>query len=101
MPETKGSHIEKALEGLAERILALDEASLTGLWEKYKERMERFDTSREWERAVIVFFLINAIRVKNQIFNEQIQNRQSQRPVLPRDKMPVPEGSKPFLKRIK
>ena len=50
--------IEDALNGIAERILNLDEASLAGLWKKYKERMERFDTSKEWERAVIIFLYL-------------------------------------------
>jgi hypothetical protein len=68
--------IEKAVNQLAEKILNLDEASLTALWEKYKDRMERFEVSREWERSVIVFFIINAVRAKNHIFNEQIAARQ-------------------------
>jgi hypothetical protein len=69
--------IENSLERIAERILALDEASLAGLWEKYKTRMENFDATREWEKAVIAFFIINAVRVKNQIFNERILRKQA------------------------
>jgi hypothetical protein len=34
--------------------------------------MERFEPTKEWEKAVIVFFIINAVRAKNHIFNEQI-----------------------------
>ncbi len=64
--------LEPTLERLAERILAIDEASLSNLWEKYKLRMEQFDATKEWEKAVIIFFMINAVRVKNQIFNERI-----------------------------
>jgi len=64
--------LESALDKLAEKILSLDEASLTSLWEKYKDRMERFEPSREWEKAVIIFFIINAVRAKNHIFNEQL-----------------------------
>jgi hypothetical protein len=64
--------IESTLDNLAERILGFDEASLSSLWEKYKNRMERFEPTKEWEKAVIVFFIINAIRAKNYIFNEQI-----------------------------
>ena len=64
--------LESALENLAEKILSFDEASLSSLWEKYKSRMERFEPTKEWEKAVIVFFIINAIRAKNYIFNEQI-----------------------------
>ena len=64
--------LESTLDNLAERILSFDEASLTSLWEKYKNRMERFEPTKEWEKAVIVFFIINAVRAKNYIFNEQI-----------------------------
>ena len=64
--------LESALENLAEKILSFDEASLSSLWEKYKSRMERFEPTKEWEKAVIVFFIINAVRAKNYIFNEQI-----------------------------
>ena len=65
--------LEKTLERIAEKVLGFDEASLASLWKKYKERMEHFDASRDWERAVIVFFIINAVRAKNQIFNEEVR----------------------------
>ena len=64
--------LESTLDNLAERILSFDEASLSSLWEKYKSRMERFEPTKEWEKAVIIFFIINAVRAKNHIFNEQI-----------------------------
>jgi hypothetical protein len=92
--------LEKTLENIAERILALDEASLTGLWKKYKLRMEEFNTTKEWEKAVIVFFIINAVRVKNHIFNEQVAKKQEKHS----DKHPdTKKNSKdiPYLKRIK
>lgn len=92
--------LEKTLENIAERILALDEASLTGLWKKYKLRMEEFNTTKEWEKAVIVFFIINAVRVKNHIFNEQVAKNQEKQS----DKNPdTKKNSKdiPYLKRIK
>lgn len=38
--------IEATLHKIAEHILSLDEASLAGLWEKYKARMEHFEASR-------------------------------------------------------
>ncbi|HRR39603.1 MAG TPA: hypothetical protein P5244_00130 [Syntrophales bacterium] len=68
--------IESTLEKIAERILALDEASLASLWSTYKKRMEDFDFSREWEKSVIVFFIINAVRAKNQIFNDKLLKTQ-------------------------
>lgn len=64
--------LESSLDRLAQQILGLDEASLSSLWEKYKVRMEHFEPSKEWEKAVIIFFIINAVRAKNHIFNEQI-----------------------------
>ncbi len=89
--------LETALEKIAEKILALDEASLAGLWHKYKTRMENFDTTKEWEKAVIIFFIINSVRVKNQIFNQRIKEHQEG------GKAPAtkPASKKPSLKRIK
>ena len=64
--------LENSLNKLAETILHLDEASLTRLWEKYKSRMEHFSFSSDWEKSVIIFSIINSVRVKNAIFNEQM-----------------------------
>jgi len=88
---------ETTLEKLADRILALDEASMAALWKKYKDRMEKFDASREWERSVIVFFIINAVRAKNQIFNERIFKMQGQKKDVP----PKPIRPGPDIKRVK
>ncbi len=88
---------EKSLDRIAERILALDEASLNSLWEHYKERMEQFDTSKEWEKAVIIFFIINAVRVKNKIFNEHISQSFTDKKTTPKK----PARDIPYLKRIK
>ncbi len=87
--------LEASLEKIAEKILALDEASLVSLWSKYKARMDQFDSSREWEKAVIVFFIINAVRAKNQIFNERLLRMHEGK--TPRK----PVKRKPDLKRIK
>jgi uncharacterized GH25 family protein len=86
--------IEEALEGIAEKILAFDEASLSSLWEKYKEKTETFEPTKEWEKATIVFFIINSVKAKNHIFNEQISQPKSKRTEVD------PEGV-PYLKRIK
>lgn len=91
--------IEAALNKIAEHILGLDEASLVMLWHKYKERMDNFEVSKDWEKSVIIFFIINAVRAKNQIFNEEIlkleQSQQTQK--KSRNKI----TNKPRLKRIK
>jgi hypothetical protein len=90
--------LESTLEKLAEKILGIDEASLTNLWEKYKTRMEQFDASKEWEKAVIIFFIINSVRAKNHIFNENIlklHNNKEKPPVKPQKK------GKPDLRLVK
>ncbi len=90
--------LENTLERIAEKILSLDEASLAALWDRYKQKMERFQPTKEWERSVIVFFIINSVRVKNHIFNELIlQQRQNGEPG---PEEPAPKG-KPNLKLVK
>lgn len=84
--------IEEALMGLADRMLDFDEASLVQLQEKYLKKVSEFEPTREWERSIIVYFLINSVRVKNKIFNEKVQNHQSPEPKRP---------AKSVLKRIK
>jgi len=88
--------IEKTLGHIAEKILALDEASLSSLWEKYKTRMEQFDTTKEWEKAAIIFFIINSVKVKNNIFNKQVVSKQEGKPG---SRKPFPDVS--HLRRIK
>ncbi len=88
--------LESALDKMADKILNLDEASLSNLWNKYKKKMERFDTTKEWEKSVIIFFIINAIRVKNHIFNENILKLQN------KGNTPAkPPKTKPDLKLVK
>ncbi|MCD6153938.1 MAG: hypothetical protein J7J07_08535 [Syntrophobacterales bacterium] len=89
--------LEKVLDDIAEKILAFDESSLAGLWGKYKNKMEQFDTTKEWEKAVIIFFIINSVRVKNHIFNEQIIHRQKNEP---NDKK-TQNSKPPYLKLVK
>jgi hypothetical protein len=90
--------LEKSLDKIAETILHLDEASLTSLWDKYKNKVEQFSHSGEWERAVIIFSIINAVRTKNAIFNENLLKNNSVN-----DKKTPPEISKekPYLKLVK
>lgn len=87
--------IESVLDKMAERILSLDEASLTSLWEKYKRRMEHFEPSKEWEKGIIIFFIINAVRAKNHIFNEQIRRQPEPGPDMKQRK------KKPDLRLVK
>ena len=93
--------MDKALERLAEQILSFDEASLSSLREKYRQRIEHFDGTRDWEKAVIVYCIINAVSMKNALFNENVLKRgkgregTSLRPE--RDRGP----KRPGLKRVK
>jgi hypothetical protein len=70
-------NIEEVLLGLADRVLDFDEASLTQLQEKYLKKVSEFAPSRDWERAIVVYFLINSVRVKNKIFNEKLKGARS------------------------
>jgi hypothetical protein len=86
--------MEKALDRLAEQILSFDEASLVSLREKYRLRIEHFDGTRDWERAVIIFCIINAVSMKNTLFNENVVKRQKEKT------KPASKGH-PVLKRVK
>jgi len=66
MPE---SYLENALDKLARQLVAFDEASLMDLWEKYAEQVRQFEPTRRWEESALIFGLIQAVRMKNQLFN--------------------------------
>jgi hypothetical protein len=69
----KGVHtLEKALDKIAEQITALDEASLTQLRKKYLNKLFQFEPTKEWEKAVIIYFIINGVIAKNNLFNHHI-----------------------------
>ncbi len=61
--------MEQQLIKLARQLDALDEASLMALWDKYADTVNRFEPTKRWEEAAIVFSLIQAKRWKNQLFN--------------------------------
>ena len=84
--------MEKALGKLAEQILAFDEASLVNLREKYRLRIEHFDGTKDWERGVVIYCIINAVSLKNTLFNEHI---------LRREKEKAKKKVHPQLKRVK
>ncbi len=91
------SKLEDSLNKIAENILYLDEASLTSLWDKYKVKMENFSFSPEWEKAVVIFSIINSIRLKNAIFNEQMIKKKPAEEVPPAKIKP----GKPNLRLVK
>ena len=90
--------LEKLLNKIAENILHLDEASLTSLWDKYKNKVEQFSNSAEWERAVIIFAIINAARAKNAIINENLLKNSSSNKTK---SLPKTVKEKPYLKLVK
>jgi hypothetical protein len=89
-----GGCMEKVLEKLAEQLLAYDEASLANLREKYRLRIEQFDGTKDWEKAVIVYCMINAVSLKNTLFNENMLKKKKGK------EKPPPPG-RPRLKRVK
>jgi hypothetical protein len=92
-----GSTMEKGLERLAEQILSFDEASLVHLREKYRARIEHFDGTKDWEKAVIIFCIINAVSMKNSLFNENVLKR-----TKTKAERSSPQGQgRPGLKRVK
>ena len=64
--------MEHLLQKLASQLDAMDEASLMSLWDKYAAIVSRFEPSRRWEEAVLIFGLIQAKHWKNQLLNHQL-----------------------------
>jgi predicted house-cleaning noncanonical NTP pyrophosphatase (MazG superfamily) len=91
------NRLEISLNKIAENILHIDEASLTSLWDKYKNKVEQFSNSSEWEKAVIIFSIINAVRAKNAILNEKLLNNTAQKKTA----TPEKPQDKPYLKLVK
>jgi hypothetical protein len=93
--------MEKALERLAEQILSFDEASLSGLREKYRQRIEHFDGTRDWEKSVIIYCIINAVSMKNALFNENVLKRKKGAEETPLQTKRGLGSARPGLKRVK
>jgi hypothetical protein len=69
----EGKHmLEKVLDKLAEQIITLDEASLSQVRKKYLDRLFHFEPTKEWEKAVIIYFIINGVIAKNNLFNQHV-----------------------------
>jgi len=87
--------MEKALERVAEQILSFDEASMSSLREKYRSKVEHFDGTRDWEKSVIIYRIINAVSLKNTLFNENLLKKEGKKEGKPSLK------GHPRLKRVK
>jgi hypothetical protein len=86
--------MEKGLVKIAEQILSFDEASLANLREKYRLRIENFDGTKDWEKAVIIYCIINAVSMKNTLFNDNVLRKAKIK------EQKLPKGH-PSLKRVK
>lgn len=64
--------MERVLQKMAGQLNSYDEASFIALWDKYATIVERFEPTKRWEEAAIVFCLIQAVRLKNQLFNHNL-----------------------------
>ncbi len=82
--------MEKVLQKLARQLNAFDEASLMSLWEKYAQQVQHFEPTKRWEEAVLVFGLIQSLRLKNQLFNYNWA--ESARPSEHKPRIAPPQG---------
>jgi hypothetical protein len=78
-----------AIERIADRVLAFEDSDLNALLHHFKTRMENFEPSPAWERAVIAYFLINGVRVKNALKHGKTHCQR------------LPQGSRPLLRLVK
>ena len=94
--------LEKALDKIADQITALDEASLTQLRKKYLNKLFQFEPTKEWEKAVIIYFIINGVIAKNNLFNHHILEGQKgeipKEPEQPRPKVTKKKGNLKVIK---
>lgn len=87
--------MEKLLQKIARQLDSLDEASLMALWSKYATLTSRFEPTKRWEEACLIFSLIQAKRWKNQLFN-YTWAQQRAAPVKEMDNFPPFSGSGRF-----
>ena len=61
--------MENALRKLAKQLDVYDEASLTAMWDRLAEQVEKFEPTKEWETTALMLGMVQALRWKNQLFN--------------------------------
>lgn len=81
--------VPEVLEEIADHVLALDDSDLAVLLDYYKKRMSQGEPTRSWERAVIAYFLLNGIRIKNTLKQGKMQHQK------------MGEGDPPRLRLVK
>jgi hypothetical protein len=55
---------EETLKRMAQEILDLSDDELLKLLPKYQKRLTEYASMAEWQEAVLIYFLINATRVR-------------------------------------
>lgn len=87
--------MEHLLLKMAHQLDGLDEASLMALWDKYAALVSRFEPTKRWEEAALVFCLIQAKHWKNQLFNQSwsaqvrpVSQEESSHPVFTLEQKP-------------
>ena len=68
--------MERALQKLAGQLNQYDAASLAALWDRYAHIVARFEPTKRWEEAVLVFSMLQAVHWKNQLFNAEMLKSQ-------------------------
>ena len=63
---------QRVLEKMAKQLNAYDEASLMQLWQHYAMQVNDFEPTKRWEEHVLAFGMIQALHMKNQLFNHQL-----------------------------
>jgi len=93
--------LERSLEKIAEQIIALDEASLSQLRRKYLDKVFSFEPSKKWEKAVIIYFIINGVIAKNDLFNRHILQQDTTNEKKSPETGPASRNKKKRLRVIK
>jgi hypothetical protein len=59
------SDLEKRLKEICSELFSLDEDELVRSLPYFQSRLENYSAIEEWEEAVIIFFIINGLRIKS------------------------------------
>ena len=57
--------MKEIIDHLSDQFLELESCDVIELLPEIQQRMENCDNTKEWERSVVSFFLINALRFKD------------------------------------
>jgi hypothetical protein len=101
------SATQDKLQEIAQTVLAMDESELLRLLPIYQKRVEDFSSMSEWDEAVILYFLINAYRIRNIQFSQKVnqfkskQKKDAKGKKAPSSKEDNPERTIPSLSLVK